>query len=260
MASALHNTVDSPDALKAARASGDEDRLVEVLRSTKTLQHGLAAQVVQILQETESPKVRNAAAIALADMRAPNAANVLIKMLDRPETRNSRGTLLYALEEIEGKVPIGILVDTIVGGSYEARQEAVRFITSRNVKFNETELRDAINKLRALSPSNEEHVDSIKRILAEISILVSNFKRKRRWTLSSKSKFLSSKSKKNFFIVRRSEGDFAVRRSNSKRASVVANTQEEAIAIARKMEPSAKVLVERVRYTSTGRPDKWRKP
>ena len=65
---------------------------------------------------------------------------------------------------------------------------------------------------------------------------------------------------KDLFIERRPQGDFAVRRANSERASIVAPTQAEAIAEARKLEPDATVLVERVRHTSAGNPDKWRKP
>ena len=67
-------------------------------------------------------------------------------------------------------------------------------------------------------------------------------------------------SNKDLFIERRDQGDFAVRRGNSERASAVAPTQAEAIAKARKLESDATRLVERVRYTSVGRPDKWRKP
>lgn len=62
------------------------------------------------------------------------------------------------------------------------------------------------------------------------------------------------------FVERRSQGDYAVRRPNSQRASGVAPTQAEAIAIARKVNPGGPVLVERVRITSNGKPDKWRKP
>jgi Uncharacterized protein conserved in bacteria (DUF2188) len=65
---------------------------------------------------------------------------------------------------------------------------------------------------------------------------------------------------KDLFIERRTQGDFAVRRANSERASVVAPTQAKAIAQARKLEPDATVLVERVRHTGAGNPDKWRKP
>jgi hypothetical protein len=51
-------------------------------------------------------------------------------------------------------------------------------------------------------------------------------------------------SNKDLFVEWRPEGDFAVRRANSKRASVVADTEAEAVAKARKLEPDATVLVE----------------
>jgi hypothetical protein len=40
----------------------------------------------------------------------------------------------------------------------------------------------------------------------------------------------------------------------------VADTQAEAIEIARRMHPDKAPLVERVRFTDHGKPDKWRKP
>jgi hypothetical protein len=61
------------------------------------------------------------------------------------------------------------------------------------------------------------------------------------------------------FVERRPQGDYAVRRPDSERASDVRPTQGEAIERAREMEPS-EILVERVRYTDRGKPDKWRKP
>ena len=67
-------------------------------------------------------------------------------------------------------------------------------------------------------------------------------------------------SNKDLFIERRPQGDFAVRRAKSERASVVAPTQAKAIEKARRLEPDATVLVERVRHTSIGKPDKWRRP
>jgi len=67
-------------------------------------------------------------------------------------------------------------------------------------------------------------------------------------------------SNKDLFVERRPQGDFAVRRANAERASAVTPTQAKAIAEARRLEPNATVMVERVRYTSAGKPDKWRKP
>lgn len=66
--------------------------------------------------------------------------------------------------------------------------------------------------------------------------------------------------KKQLFIEQREQGDYAVRRPNSQRASDVLGTQAEAIQRARELQPEAQILVERVRYTSVGKPDQWRKP
>lgn len=63
-----------------------------------------------------------------------------------------------------------------------------------------------------------------------------------------------------FFIEQRPEGGYAIRRPDSRRASAVAPTQREAIEQAEKMNPDATVLVERVRNTSVGGRDQWRKP
>lgn len=66
---------------------------------------------------------------------------------------------------------------------------------------------------------------------------------------------------KRFFIEKREgEGVFAIRRPNSERASDILPTQKEAIERARQMDPSAAILVERVRRTDVGKPDQWRKP
>jgi hypothetical protein len=67
-------------------------------------------------------------------------------------------------------------------------------------------------------------------------------------------------SKDQLFVERRPQGDYAVRRANSHRASDVLPTQVEAIDRARELNPDGRPLVERVRYTSRGKPDQWRKP
>ncbi len=62
------------------------------------------------------------------------------------------------------------------------------------------------------------------------------------------------------FVERRHDGDFAVRKPNADRASDVLSTQAKAIERARELNPDAAILVERVRHTTGGKPDKWRKP
>jgi hypothetical protein len=64
--------------------------------------------------------------------------------------------------------------------------------------------------------------------------------------------------KRVFIEQRRERGDYAVRKPGSERASVVRPTQTEAIDWARRQ--GADIFVERVRNTTNGSPDKWRRP
>jgi hypothetical protein len=68
--------------------------------------------------------------------------------------------------------------------------------------------------------------------------------------------------RKQQFVERRPEqGDYAVRKPNSDQASVVKPTQRDAIDWAKAHNPDGgQILVERVRNTDRGHPDKWRKP
>ena len=60
------------------------------------------------------------------------------------------------------------------------------------------------------------------------------------------------------FVEQREQGDYAVRKPGSSRASAVAPTQREAIKIAQRM-GAGRPDVERVRHTTRGQPDQWRK-
>jgi hypothetical protein len=63
----------------------------------------------------------------------------------------------------------------------------------------------------------------------------------------------------NLFVEQRPQGNYAVRRPNSQRASAVLPTQAVAIARARQLDPKAAIHVERVRHTTQGGPDQWRR-
>lgn len=66
--------------------------------------------------------------------------------------------------------------------------------------------------------------------------------------------------KDEVFVERRPQGDYAIRRPGSSRASGVEPTQADAIDRAGEIAPDATVIVERVRNTTVGGRDKWRKP
>jgi hypothetical protein len=72
---------------------------------------------------------------------------------------------------------------------------------------------------------------------------------------------MTAQSPNELYVERRKkEKDYAIRRPDSHKASGVEPTQAEAIERAREIEPDAAIHVERVRNTSRGSRDKWRKP
>ncbi len=71
---------------------------------------------------------------------------------------------------------------------------------------------------------------------------------------------MAKKDGDQLYVERRPQGDYAVRRPGSERASDVLATQRDAIARAKELEPNSTPMVERVRRTAGGYPDKWRAP
>lgn len=63
---------------------------------------------------------------------------------------------------------------------------------------------------------------------------------------------------KHYFIEQTDDGRFAVRAKDAEHASAILNTQAEAIARARELNPDDHPDVERVRNVQSGGRDQWR--
>jgi HEAT repeat protein len=125
---------------------------------------------MQILEQTNSSRVRNAAALALADLRDGSAKDALINLLTRPDTKGSRGTLLYALEQLGADVPLPVLADIIADDSYEAREEALALIARDCIEYSSVEIARARASLEAARASADtEHSQAIRRALEYLS-------------------------------------------------------------------------------------------
>lgn len=66
-------------------------------------------------------------------------------------------------------------------------------------------------------------------------------------------------SKDQYFVERRDNGKYAVIKGGAERASGLFDTQRAAADKAKELGGGAKPHIERVRHTSKGQPDKWRK-
>jgi len=65
--------------------------------------------------------------------------------------------------------------------------------------------------------------------------------------------------KGNIFVERRAVKEYAVVKPGADRASAILPTQAKAIERAKEISPNTRPDVERVRHTSVGKPDQWRK-
>jgi hypothetical protein len=63
---------------------------------------------------------------------------------------------------------------------------------------------------------------------------------------------------KKLFVEQRPDGTYSVRKPDAARVSAVLPTQREAIERAKEL-GAPKPVVERVRHTTVGKPDQWRK-
>lgn len=159
-------SIQTQHSLEAAERSGDEVRLAEELRKAKP---DVAPTVIGILERARSPRVRNAAALALADMHAANARDSLIGALGRAETRGHRGTILYALDELGANLPLSLLAGIIAGDPYEAREEALGFLASGRVDRDAAPRRVERMLRSALKGADEERSHAIREALGYLS-------------------------------------------------------------------------------------------
>jgi hypothetical protein len=146
--------------LDAVIRSGDDDRIAETL---DVIGRGGASsaeigRIIELAKHTRSPVVRNAAAIALADLNADGADAVLIDLIKRRETRGANGTLLYALREMNAYVPLPVLIDLITEDrTYEALEGALDIIADNAERYTEEEKVEALARLQPLLASTSAH-------------------------------------------------------------------------------------------------------
>ena len=146
--------------LQSSASPSEEDRWIEVLRSLNeptAVRDGWAGFAAGVLMATPSSRIRNAAALALADMGAKDAGSSIVEVLRRPEVATASGTLLYALSELDASIPLSVLVGLIENGSYESRAEALSFLEEGRIdRPSEGEVEQARERLAFLA----EHGDT----------------------------------------------------------------------------------------------------
>lgn len=79
---------------------------------------------LQRLEETDDHAERHSLALELSDTRDPRVFDTLVKLIQRPELENRRGTLVYCLENYDCSTVSDLLVSLAETGNFEVRMQA----------------------------------------------------------------------------------------------------------------------------------------
>jgi hypothetical protein len=144
----------------AVIGSGDENRILDALDAIGRSRGSSAerSRIMELARETRSPQIRNAAAMALADLGVDGADQLLIDLIKRKESRGTNGTLLYALREMNAYVPLPTLIDIISEDrTYEALEGALDIIANNAARYEAEERAEAVSRIKPLLTSTDPH-------------------------------------------------------------------------------------------------------
>ena len=79
---------------------------------------------IKYLLSTDDKITRNSLALDLAETGDPRVMEALIELIQRPELKNCRGTLVHALEDFDYSCHASLLIDLVRSGNWEVTAEA----------------------------------------------------------------------------------------------------------------------------------------
>ncbi len=136
--------------LLQALDSSDPDVVADAAGKLALCQEASAApRLLELLRTTDNPVIRNAAALALSDLKEPQAFLVLVDLLRDERTGKSRGTLLYALGAYDCSSILPLLVDLVIDGNFEVSRQALGLIQGIETELDEQKWSACTVRLRA---------------------------------------------------------------------------------------------------------------
>lgn len=123
--------------------------------------------LLTVLRTTDDGKARNQAALALSDLRAPEAYEAIVALLRDPRTVGNRGTLLRALGPYDCTALLGMLIDFTIDGGYEVANEAMTLLDNIDTDLTEDNWNTYVYRVRtALKTATAERAPILRDVLA----------------------------------------------------------------------------------------------
>lgn len=148
--------------------SSDPSKVVVAARELASRQEMSAAPpLLELLRTTNDVTVRNAAALALSDLKHPPAFDVLVNLIKDERTRGSRGTLLYAIGAFDCSSILPILIDFVIDGNFEVSRQAFSLIGEIEVEVDERTWNACASRVQnALMLAADERRPLLRELLA----------------------------------------------------------------------------------------------
>jgi len=129
--------------------SGEPQRIIDAARECASRQEESAAPyLLEVLQLTGDAAARNAAALALSDLKDLSAFSVLVDLLKGDRARGSQGTLLYALGAYDCSPILPLLVDLVIDGNFEVSRQACSLISGIETELDDRAWKNCRERLR----------------------------------------------------------------------------------------------------------------
>lgn len=144
----LVNEITGPDSERAIKSAAELASCADL----EAVPHKLAA-----LRHTNHPAARNLLAIELSDTQVPAAFDVLVDLVRSEHTKNSRGTLLYALGVFDCSSILTLLIGLVIEGNFEESRQAFALIEGIETELDENMWRSCVLQIdAAIEASTDE--------------------------------------------------------------------------------------------------------
>ncbi|MBD2777038.1 HEAT repeat domain-containing protein [Iningainema tapete] len=159
--------------------SNNPDLVVEAAHTLGDLGDRRAVPIlIDLLQTTTNPVIRNAAAVGLRELGDERALYPIVSLLKDPKTEGYRGTLVYALEGFDCSSVITLLVDLVITGNFEVSHQAFQVIELIDSEVNLEILDFCVQKVQdAIPKSDDDKVELLKdlvELLTEMKLSIVN--------------------------------------------------------------------------------------
>ena len=143
----------STSALLEMIGSADSQKIVSASEELASRGEAAAApRLLELLQTSSDANVRNAAAIALSDLKDPRAFDIVVNLLNDDRTLKSRASLLYALGAYDCRSILPLLVEFVIGGNFEVSRQALALISGIEGEVDDRTWERCIKTVRAAIP------------------------------------------------------------------------------------------------------------